>query len=85
LVYALALFSIKQMQQMLGRIGWLLLRTVAMNYIAYAFAVDFLRAPLGGTIHTAEYLPFAALSIAGPIFYAISLLPSIGRFGKGSS
>jgi hypothetical protein len=86
LVYVLALFSIKQMQQMLGRIGWLLLRAVAMNYIAYAFAVDFLRGPLlGGAIHTAEYLPFAALSIAGSILYVISLLPSIGRFGKAHS
>ena len=86
LVYVLAFFSIKQMQQMLGRIGWLLLRAVAMNYIAYAFAVDFLRGPLlGGAIHTAEYLPFAALSIAGPILYVISLLPSIGRFGRAHS
>jgi hypothetical protein len=40
---------------------------VGMNLIAYAFAVDFLRDPLGGSPkHMVEYLPFAALALAGP-------------------
>jgi hypothetical protein len=54
-----------------------------MNYIAYAFAVDFLHGPiLSGTMRSMEYLPFAALSIAGPILYVIPMLPSIRRFGR---
>jgi hypothetical protein len=63
-VYILALFSIRRLRQALGRIGWWLLRTFAMTYIAYAFATDFWPYPLGGAVHILEYLPFAVLSIA---------------------
>ena len=76
-VYILALFSIRRLQQVLGRTGWWLLRTFAMTYIAYAFAADFRPYPLGGTMHILEYLPFAVLSIAGPILYFAALLPSV--------
>jgi hypothetical protein len=39
-----------------------------MNYIAYAFFVDFMKYPLqGGVKHVAEYLPFVILSIAAPL------------------
>jgi hypothetical protein len=41
--YLLALFSIGSMQQLIGAKGWWLLRMVGMNYVAYAFAIDFLR------------------------------------------
>jgi len=75
-IYLLALLSIRSLQQRLGRSGWWLLRTVAVNYIAYAFAADFLRYPLlGDAKHIAEYLPFAILSIAGPICYLASMTP----------
>lgn len=74
-VYILVLFSFPRLQQMLGHTGWRLLRTTAMTYIAYAFATDFLRDPLGRSIsHVVEYLPFAALSVAGPILYFVPLL-----------
>jgi hypothetical protein len=76
-VYILALFSIRRLQQALGRTGWRLLRTFAMTYIAYAFAADFRPYPLGGTMHILGYLPFAVLSITGPIFYFAALLPSV--------
>src|SRR5208283_1976258 len=46
--YLLALFSIGNLQQVLGPRWWWLLRTVGMNYIAYAFFVDFMRYPLHG-------------------------------------
>jgi len=66
--YALALFSIGPLQRMLGRSGWWFLRTVGLNYIAYAFARDFVKDPLGGGLrHVAAYLPFVVLAIAGPI------------------
>ncbi len=43
------------------------IRWFGMNLIAYAFYADFWRDPFGGTPkHMLEYLPFAALSVAGP-------------------
>jgi hypothetical protein len=65
--YLLALFSIGNLQQALGPRWWWLLRTVGMNYIAYAFFVDFMKYPLhGGIKHVVEYLPFVILAIVGP-------------------
>ncbi len=67
-VYLLALFSIAGLQQRIGSKSWWLLRVVGLNYIAYAFAVDFLRAPQFGSIkYLLGYLPFAALSVVGPM------------------
>jgi hypothetical protein len=66
-VCLLTLFSIASLRRMLGSVGWWLLRVIGMNYLAYAFAVDFLRHPLaGGLKHAVLYWPFAALAIAGP-------------------
>ena len=66
--YLLALFSIKRLQQTLGSKGWWLLRVVGLNYIAYAFAVDFLKGPQFGSVeHLVEYLPFSVLSVVGPL------------------
>jgi hypothetical protein len=63
----LTLFSIVPLRRMLGVQGWWLLRVIGMNYLAYAFAADFLRDPLaGGPRHAVLYWPFAALAIAGP-------------------
>ncbi len=65
--YALALFSIGAVQASLNPNLWWLLRVVGMNFIAYAFAVDFFRDPLDtNPKHVAEYVPFLVLSAAGP-------------------
>jgi hypothetical protein len=65
--YLLALLSIGNLQQVLGPTWWWLLRTVGMNYIAYAFFVDFVNDPLNGSIkHLVLYLPFAILAVVGP-------------------
>jgi hypothetical protein len=70
-LYTLALFSLANLQRRLGRRSWWLLRTVAMNYIAYAFATDFLSNPFGGGLrHMALYAPFALLSMLGFAAYA---------------
>jgi hypothetical protein len=70
-IYTLALFSLAGLQRRLGRRTWWLLRTVAMNYIAYAFATDFLFDPFGGGLaHTVLYAPFALLSLLGFAAYA---------------
>jgi hypothetical protein len=66
--YLLTLFSLTSLQRALGSEAWWLLRILGLNYIAFAFALDFLRFPLFGDIkHMAAYLPFAVLSILGPI------------------
>jgi hypothetical protein len=66
--YIFVLFSINRLQSVLGNRGRWLLWTVGLNYIAYAFAEDFLNNPLGGgPWHVAEYLPFGILAISGPI------------------
>jgi hypothetical protein len=66
--YLLALFSIARLRQTLGSRSWWLLRVVGLNYIAYAFAVDFLRVSQFGSIkYLVGYLPFAVLSVVGPM------------------
>jgi hypothetical protein len=66
-VYLLALFSIVHLQRMLGPKAWWLLRLIGLNYIAYAFAGDFLRvSPVDSLKDLIGYLPFAVLSILGP-------------------
>ena len=85
IVYILALFSIPRLQRGLSRGGWWLLRTAGMNWIAYAFAADFVGAPLNGAAQIVEYLPFAALSVAGPFLYFAPLLWSLTRSRQASS
>ena len=66
-VCLLTLFSIAPLRQRLGVRGWWLLRLIGMNYVAYAFAIDFLRDPwAGGVRHAVLYWPFAALAVIGP-------------------
>jgi hypothetical protein len=71
--YVLALFSIPRLHQALpGSMRWLL-SNVGLNFIAYAFLTDFLKEPLSGGIkHLIEYLPFAALAVAGPVLRVLS-------------
>jgi hypothetical protein len=82
----LALFSFVP----LGPAGWWVLRVVGLNYIAYAFAVDFLRSPIFSDVkHLVGYLPFAILSVAGPMLrlaaYLRRALHLRGVFVKRSS
>lgn len=65
-LYLLAALSAPALVKRLPPRNWRLLRLVTMNYIAYAFAVDFLTHPqVVGLKHTLAYLPFSALVIAG--------------------
>jgi hypothetical protein len=71
--YLLALLSIPRLQQALGSVGWWLVRVVGLNYIAYAFAVDFLRYTQFSSIkYMMGYLPFTVLSFAGPILCLVA-------------
>jgi hypothetical protein len=66
--YLIALYSVAPRQQTMHPKLWWLLRVAGSNYIAFAFALDFLRHPLqGGIRHILAYWPFAILSVAGPM------------------
>jgi hypothetical protein len=76
-LYLLALLSVDRLRQAIGGKAWWLLRTVGMNYIALAFAVDFLRHPTASLSYGVKYLPFAVLSVAGPILSLLAGIPSL--------
>ena len=74
-VYGLALFSVAKLQHWLGPRAWPALRFFAMNYIACAFADDFLRvAPTATLDYLLCYLPFALLAMVGPALYFTALI-----------
>ena len=64
--YLLALLSWPRLRDALGPGLWRLLRTIATEYIAFVFAVDFILAPLyqhGG--YPLSYVPFAVMLVGG--------------------
>jgi hypothetical protein len=74
-VFALAVSSIKGVARAVGPAGWWVLRNIGMNYIALAFASDFLRPQHPMTaLKVAEYVPFAALSVLGPLLRVLAWL-----------
>jgi len=82
--YILACFSIPRLQHALGPQYWRLLRIIGMNYIAFVFALDFRKQPLGGGIlHIVEYAPFAALAIAGPCLVLAQFARRVLHKGRG--
>ena len=67
-IYLLALFSWPRMRDALGPRAWRISRTVAMEYIAYVFAVDFILIPLqehGVAGYRLSYVPFAVMLVGG--------------------
>jgi hypothetical protein len=66
--YLLALFSLPWARDMLGPRLWRLFLSLALNYIALVFAVDFIVDPLQATgvaKYPLSYLPFLAMLVAG--------------------
>jgi len=82
-VAGLAASSIERVSREIGPAGWWVLRNIGMNYIAFVFAFDFLRLqPTAAWIRIAEYLPFASLSVLGPVLKLLAwLLPLQNRIG----
>jgi len=75
----LALFSIEHLGRVIGSAGWWILRNIGMNYIAFAFALDFLGPLHRGTVrYPAEYVPFAVLAVLGPALWLIAALKRVG-------
>jgi len=66
--YLLALFSLPRLRDALGPRLWRTFRTVALEYIALAFAADFILNPLrseGLNKYPLSYLPFALMLVVG--------------------
>jgi hypothetical protein len=84
--YLLMLFSVPRLQQLVGHRVWWLLRTVGLNYIAYAFAKDFMGVPPHTDLrYLVPYLPFMVLSVVGPVLYFAALAQGFGRSRTGAS
>lgn len=70
--YLLAVLSFGRLAEALGPSGWRVVRVAGLNYILYAFAIDFVT-PLiragsaKGVWHLVAYAPFAAMSVAAPL------------------
>lgn len=63
----LAIASIEPVGRAIGPAGWWGLRNLAMNYLAFDFAVDFVRRqPPTSVVQALMYLPFAAFAVLGP-------------------
>ncbi len=79
-MYLLALASIGAVRRVLGQVGWRVLQVVGMNYIAYAFAVDFFKPERYHSLKfIVAYLPFAALSVIGPALVVAALVQRAAR------
>lgn len=66
-LYVIALFSIPTLHKKLGQPFWVILRTVGMTYIAYAFGADFLADPFSrDSRHIILYMPFALMTVVAP-------------------
>jgi hypothetical protein len=71
----LAIASIDAVGRAIGAPGWWFLRNIAMNYIAFDFAVDFVgRRHLDSVLHQLEYAPFAALTLLAPVLRLLAWL-----------
>ena len=77
--YLLALFSIQRLSQALGPKAWRIVRTIGLEYIAFAFFVDFIRNPLhGGVKSVIEYLPFSLLAVMGYMLRIAAIARRLG-------
>lgn len=71
----LAIASIDTVGRAIGAAGWWFLRNVAMNFLVFDFAVDFVgRRHLDSVTHQLEYLPFAAFTVLAPALRLLAWL-----------
>jgi hypothetical protein len=68
-VYVLAAFSLSpRLSSWLGARRWALVRKIGVEYIAFAFAFDFVARTFGGNLPNAlHYAPLLAAAIGGPL------------------
>ena len=73
--YLLAIFSFGDLAEAVGPGVWRALRLAGVNYILFAFALDFVRGSLQlghGVEPMAAYLPFALMCVAAPIMLLVA-------------
>ncbi|MGH7155200.1 MAG: hypothetical protein ACREF3_14850 [Acetobacteraceae bacterium] len=79
LTYLIALFSVTDPRRMLPLPVWRLLLMLGMNYIMFAFAVDFLREPVITEFRRMViYLPFQLLSVAALVLRLTGFATKLG-------
>ncbi|HEX4182876.1 MAG TPA: hypothetical protein VHY34_06440 [Caulobacteraceae bacterium] len=85
-VALLALASIGPIGRAAGAVGWWVLRNIGMNYIAFAFALDFLKRPPRhiGPAYLLGYIPFALLAVLGPALRLLAWLKRSGLFSPSA-
>ncbi len=85
--YLLALLSAGRLSAMLNPAVWRVVRTLGVEYISFAFLVDFAKNPFKhGIGHFLAYLPFLALALAGPLLrLAAALKRRLARTRSRSS
>src|SRR3984957_16375658 len=65
--YLLAILSWNHLSAILNPRAWRMVRTVGVEYIAFAFWTDFaIHTFTGGIVNFLVYLPFLVLAVAGP-------------------
>jgi hypothetical protein len=79
-IYVLALLSIPRLSAKLSAGTVRILRTVGVEYIAFAFLADFAQYPFrGGKLHFLAYMPFLALALAGPLLRLAATAKSLSH------
>jgi hypothetical protein len=74
--YLLVLLSLPRLREALDPRFWRMFRTIALEYIALAFAADFILGPLqrgGLEKYPITYLPFAIMLVAGALVRVAAL------------
>ncbi|MGP8033431.1 MAG: hypothetical protein ACLPQ6_04735 [Steroidobacteraceae bacterium] len=78
--YLLAFLSIKRLAALLHPTLLHAIRVLGMEYIAFAFLVDFSGNPFRGSVmHALAYFPFITLAVAGPSLRVAALLRRVVR------
>jgi hypothetical protein len=81
--YLLAILSWKRLSAKLNPRVWRAVRTLGVEYIAYAFWFDFAIHTLqGGVVNFLVYLPFVFLAVAGP---ALRLAAALKRLSESEN
>jgi hypothetical protein len=80
--YILALFSVRQVRELLPQKFWTPFLFVATNYIALAFISDFKNFRLGDVLGDIAYLPFLALAIGGLFLNLAASAQALARMSR---
>jgi hypothetical protein len=78
--YMLALLSINRFSQMFSPILLRSLRVIGVEYIGFAFLIDFAKDPFqGGAANLFSYLPFQILAVLGPLLRLAAFAKRMNR------